>query len=70
MNSDMRRISSGDESYDPLTSLPSLTVDKETGYALFAYDIGLSTNLEETERWITTGTEWRRLRHKSRARSI
>lgn len=51
-------------------SLPSLTVNQGACYALFAYDIGLSINLEETERRITAGTEREWLRHKSRTRSI
>jgi hypothetical protein len=50
-----------------LAQLPSLTVNKGTCYALFAYDIGLSINLEEAERRITAGTERGRLRHKTRA---
>ena len=51
---------------DP-ASLPSLTVNKGTCYALFAYDIGLSVNLEEAERRIAAGIERGRLRHKARA---
>jgi hypothetical protein len=48
-------------------SLPSLTINKGTCHALFAYDIGLSINLEEAARRITAGTERGRLRHKARA---
>jgi hypothetical protein len=51
---------------DPV-SLPALTVNKGTCYALFAYDISLSINFEEAERRITAGTERGRLRHKARA---
>ena len=51
---------------DP-ASLPAFTINKGTCYALFAYDIGLSINLEEAERRITAGTERGRLRHKARA---
>jgi hypothetical protein len=50
-----------------LASGPSLTVNKGICYALFAYDIGQSINLEEAERRITAGTERGRLRHKARA---
>lgn len=46
---------------------PSFMVTKGTCYALFAYDIGLSINLEEADRRITAGTERGRLRHKARA---
>ncbi|OQW34167.1 MAG: hypothetical protein A4E20_11485 [Nitrospira sp. SG-bin2] len=51
---------------NPVSS-PSLTIHQGTCYALFAYDIGLSINLEEAERRITAGTERGRLRHKARA---
>ncbi len=50
-----------------LAAGPALTIGKGTCYALFAYDIGLSINLEEAERRITAGTERGRLRHKARA---
>jgi hypothetical protein len=47
---------------------PSVMVSKGTCYALFAFDIGLSINLEEVDRRIATaGTERGRLRHKARA---
>ncbi len=48
-------------------STPTLTVSKGTCYAMFAYDIGSSINLEEGDRRITAGTERGRLRHKTRA---
>ncbi|MCP9453254.1 MAG: hypothetical protein NNA23_11305 [Nitrospira sp.] len=46
---------------------PILTVTSGTGYALFAYDIGLSVNIEEAERRITPATARGRIRHKARA---
>ncbi len=46
---------------------PILTVTNGTGYALFAYDIGLSVNIDEAERRIAAGTERGRIRHKARA---
>lgn len=46
----------------------TLTINKGTCYAMFAYDIGSSINLEEADRRITAGTErGRLLRHKTRA---
>jgi len=48
-------------------SLPALTIDTGTCYAVFAYDIGWSINLEEINRRITTDRERSRLRHKTRA---
>src|SRR5689334_8033368 len=45
----------------------TLTISKGTCYAMFAYDIGLSINLEEADRRITANTERGRLRHKTRA---
>lgn len=44
-----------------------LMIKTGTCYALFAYDIGQSINLEEADRRITAGTERGRLRHKTRA---
>lgn len=46
---------------------PILTVTSGMGYALFAYDIGLSVNIDEAERRIAAGTERGRIRHKARA---
>ena len=48
-------------------SLTSLTIDKDTCYAVFAYDIGWSINLQDVNRRITADTERSRLRHKTRA---
>jgi hypothetical protein len=45
----------------------TLTVNKGTCYAMFAYDIGASITLEEADRRITAGTERGRIRHKARA---
>ncbi|MDF0643041.1 MAG: hypothetical protein P0111_03350 [Nitrospira sp.] len=45
----------------------TLVVTKGTCYAIFAYDIGASINLEEADRRITASTERGRLRHKARA---
>jgi len=50
-----------------IISADSIAVTKGTCYAVFAYDIGLSINLEEAERRISAGTERGRLRHKARA---
>jgi len=44
-----------------------VVVTKGTCYAIFAYDIGSSINLEEADRRITASTERGRLRHKARA---
>jgi hypothetical protein len=49
------------------SSFSSLTINKGTCYAVFAYDIGWSINLEEVNRRITVDTERGRLRHKTRA---
>lgn len=48
-------------------NMARLVVQSGTCYALFAYDIGLSVNIEEAERRITAGTERGRIRHKARA---
>lgn len=45
----------------------AVVVTKGTCYAIFAYDIGSSINLEEADRRITANTERGRLRHKARA---
>lgn len=45
----------------------SLEVSKGTCYALFAYEVGLSINLDECERRITALTQRERLRQKRRA---
>lgn len=45
----------------------TLSVTKGTCYALFAYDIGLSINLDEAERHITAIKQRSRIRHKRRA---
>ncbi|HTL60569.1 MAG TPA: hypothetical protein VL261_02885 [Nitrospira sp.] len=44
-----------------------ITINKGTCYAVFAYDIGLSINLEQADRHISAATERSRLRHKARA---
>ena len=49
------------------SSLTSLTINKGTCYAVFAYDIGWSINLEEVNRGITADRERGRLRHKTRS---
>jgi hypothetical protein len=49
------------------TPLPSLTINTGTCYAVFAYDIGWSINLEEVNRRITADTQRGRLRHKTRS---
>jgi hypothetical protein len=46
---------------------PALLVNKGTCYAVFAYDIGWSINLEDVNRRITADRERSRLRHKTRA---
>ena len=46
---------------------PTLSVTKGTCYVLFAYDIGLSINLDEAERHITAIKQRSRIRHKRRA---
>jgi len=51
----------------PLHNEPSLTINKGTCYAIFAYDIGSSINLEQADRHISAETERSRLRHKARA---
>ncbi len=45
----------------------TVTVNKGTCYAIFAYDIGTSIALDEVDRRITAGTERGRIRHKARA---
>src|ERR1041385_3812077 len=49
------------------SSVTSLTINKGTCYAVFAYDIGWSINLEDVNRRITADRERSRLRHKTRA---
>src|SRR4026208_1009557 len=51
----------------PLHNEPSLTINKGTCYAIFAYDIGSPINLEQADRHISAETERSRLRHKARA---
>src|SRR5262245_44917797 len=51
----------------PLNQVPTITINKGTCYAMFAYDIGSFINLEQADRYITAGTERGRLRHKARA---
>lgn len=46
---------------------PLLTLVEGTCYVLFAYDIGLSINLDEAERHITAIKQRSRIRHKRRA---
>ena len=52
------------------SSFPSLTINKGTGYAVFAYDIGWAINLEDVTRLITADTERGRLRHKRERRNM
>ncbi|HKO31635.1 MAG TPA: hypothetical protein VJU54_10880 [Nitrospiraceae bacterium] len=49
------------------SSITSLTINKGTCYAVFAYDIGWSINLEDVTRRITAERERSRLRYKTRA---
>lgn len=49
------------------SSAATLTINKGTCYAVFAYDIGWSINLPEVNRRITADTERGRFRHKTRA---
>ena len=49
------------------SSITSLTINKGTCYAVFAYDIGWSINLEDVTRRITADSERSRLRYKTRA---
>jgi len=51
----------------PAARTAKLIINKGMCYAMFAYDIGSSINLEEADRRITAGTERGRLRHKARA---
>ena len=51
----------------PAARTAKLIINKGTCYAMFAYDVGSSINLEEADRRITAGTERGRLRHKARA---
>lgn len=46
---------------------PPLSIEEGTCYALFAYDIGLTINLDEAERHVTAIKERGRIRHKARA---
>ncbi len=46
---------------------PILQIEKGTAYAMFAYDIGQSVDLNEAERRITTIKERSRIKHKRRA---
>lgn len=51
-----------------MSSLPSIVqIEKGTAYAMFAYDIGQSVDLNEAERRITTIKERSRIKHKRRA---
>lgn len=45
----------------------ALSISRGTCYVLFAYDIGLSISLDETERHITAIRQRSRIRHKRRA---
>ena len=49
--------------------VPEIRVQEGICYALFAYEVGLSINLDEAERRITTLKERARIRHKRRAPS-
>src|ERR1051325_9031206 len=51
------------------TGVQAVRVQEGTCYALFAYEVGLSINLDEAERRITTLKERARIRHKRRAPS-
>lgn len=46
---------------------PILQIEKGTAYAMFAYDIGQSVDLDEAERRMTTIKERSRIKHKRRA---
>ena len=45
------------------SSVTSLTINKGTCYAVFAYDIGWSIDLEDVNRRITADRDRNRLRH-------
>ena len=47
------------------SSLTSLTINKGTCYAVFAYDIGWAIDLEDVNRRITADRDRSRLRHKT-----
>src|ERR1041385_4940341 len=49
--------------------VPEVRVEEGTCYALFAYEVGLSINLDRAEQRITTLKERARIRHKRRAPS-
>jgi hypothetical protein len=51
----------------PLNEGSAINITKGTCYAMFAYDVGSSINLEEADRYITAETQRGRLRHKARA---
>lgn len=48
-------------------SVEAMRVEKGTCYAMFAYDVGLSINLDEAERRIQVAKQRETLRHKRRA---
>src|SRR5262249_30019772 len=50
-------------------AVPAVRVQEGLCYAFFAYEVGLSINLDEAERRITTLKERARIRHKRRAPS-
>src|SRR5207244_6113078 len=52
-----------------LAGVPAVAIQEGICYALFAYEVGLSINLDDAERRITTLKERARIRHKRRAPS-
>ena len=51
------------------SDVPAVAIQEGICYALFAYEVGLSINLDDAERRITTLKERARIRHKRRAPS-
>jgi hypothetical protein len=51
------------------TGVPAVAIQEGICYALFAYEVGLSINLDDAEQRITTLKERARIRHKRRAPS-
>src|SRR5207249_6792606 len=51
------------------SEVPGVRVQEGICYALFAYEVGLSINLDDAEQRITTLKERARIRHKRRAPS-
>lgn len=52
---------------NPLNPMPPFTVDKATCYAIYAYDIGSSVDLDRLRRLLSAGLKDSSLRHNRRA---